>query len=59
MENVNQKLLEDFQKELSENDKKVKKEIYTKDRIEMSKEFAEFIKKNDCKVIKGGKNGKN
>lgn len=54
-----EELLKDLKKELKENDKLVKKEINTKDRVEMSKEFAEFIEKNNCKkVIGGGKNGK-
>ena len=53
-----EELLNDFKKELEENDNKVAKEINSKDRVEMSKEFAEFIKKNKCKTIKGGKNGK-
>ena len=41
-----------------ENDKKVKEELYNKTEQEKLKEFADFIKINNCKVI-GGKNGKN
>lgn len=48
---------ETFVKELKENDKKVQKEINTKSREDMSKEFMNFAKTNKCKV-KGGKNGK-
>ena len=51
------KIYKDLQKEFKQNDKLVTKEINSKDRVEMSKEFAEFIKTNKCKVMKGGKNG--
>lgn len=53
---VNQ-LWEEFQKELIENDKKVKEEKLTKSQEEKLKEFEDFIKTNKCKVLKGGKNG--
>ncbi len=53
-----QDLWEEFQKELKENDKKVKEEINKKSDKEKAKEFAMFIKNNNCKVIGGGKNGK-
>ncbi|MBQ8615689.1 MAG: hypothetical protein IJ415_03905 [Clostridia bacterium] len=53
-----EELLKDFQKELEENDKKVAQEINKKTDEEKAKEFAMFIKKNKCKVIGGGKNGK-
>ena len=43
-----------FQNELTENDKKVAKDEQKKTQIQLSKEFAEFIKNNNCK-IKGGK----
>ncbi len=44
------KEIEDFKKELEENDKKVEKELKTNDREKMSKEFISFIKKNNCKL---------
>ena len=43
-------LLKDFLAELAENDKKVQEELYKKDRKEMSDEFVDFVKKNDCKL---------
>ena len=52
-----EQLFEDFKKELMENDKKVEKEINMKSAEEKAKEFALFIKNNNCKVM-GGKNGK-
>ena len=52
-------LLESFKQELEANDALVEKEIYTKDRIEMSKEFATFIMQNKCKTLKRSKGGKN
>lgn len=52
-----EQLLEEFKKELAENDKKVKQEINKKTDIEKAKEFAKFIKDNKCKIM-GGKNGK-
>ena len=54
-------LLEEYKQELEKNDAIVEKELYTKDRTEMSKEFATFIMANNCKTLKrrkGGKNGK-
>lgn len=54
-------ILKQFQKELKINDKKVKKEINTKTRIEMSNDFTNFVKINNCKVKGkkvGGKNDK-
>lgn len=51
-------IFKEFKKELAENDKKVQQEIYTKTDVEKAKEFAKFIKDNNCKVMKGGKNGK-
>ena len=50
-------IFKEFKKELAENDKKVQQEIYTKTDEQKSKEFARFIKDNNCKVMKGGKNG--
>lgn len=58
MKKTPEQLWEKFQKELTENDKKVQEEIYLKTDEEKSKEFAKFIKDNNCKVIGGGKNGK-
>ena len=46
---MNQKL-DEFIKELAENDKKVKEELYKKDRKQMSEEFVDFVKKNNCKL---------
>ena len=52
-------ILKNFQTELKQNDKKVQNEINTKTRDDMSKEFADFVKANKCK-IKGKKaSGKN
>jgi len=56
-------ILNEFKKELEENDKLVNKEINKKNRQDMSKEFVEFVGKNNCKIAsnsknKGGKNGK-
>lgn len=53
-----EQIWEEFQKELKENDKKIQKEINKKTDEEKAKEFAKFIKENNCKVMKGGKNGK-
>lgn len=50
-----EQIWEEFQKELKENDKKVKEEISQKSDEEKAKEFAIFIKQNKCKVFKGGK----
>ena len=57
MKKTPEKLWEEFQKELAENDKKVKAEINTKTDEQKAKDFGNFIKSNKCKV-KGGKNGK-
>ena len=57
MKKTPEKIWEDFQKELAENDKKVEAEINTKTDEQKAKEFMNFIKSNKCKV-KGGKNGK-
>ena len=54
-------IVKDFQKELKENDKKVQKEINTKSREEMNKDFVNFVKVNNCKIKgkkAGGKNDK-
>lgn len=59
MKKTPEQLWEEFQQELAENDKKVAAEINTKSDEEKAKEFAKFIKENKCKVMKGGKNGKN
>ena len=59
MKKTQEQIWEEFQKELKENDKKVQKEINIKSDEKKAKEFAEFIKNNNCKIIKGGKNGKN
>ena len=55
-----QTILNEYKKELKENDLKVQKEINTKSRAEMSKDFVNFVKKNNCKIkdMKGDKNGK-
>ena len=63
MAKTSEEILKEFQKELMENDKLVQQEINTKDRDELNKEFVEFVKKNNCKIMKetknkGGKNGK-
>ena len=55
MKKTQEQIWEEFQKELKENDKKVKQEANTKSEIEKAKEFAMFIKQNNCKVVKGGK----
>jgi len=57
MKKTLEEILEDFQTELKENDKKVKAEINKKTDNEKAKEFAMFIKNNKCKIM-GGKNGK-
>ncbi|MBO5954566.1 MAG: hypothetical protein J6Q13_01195 [Clostridia bacterium] len=57
MKKTVEQILEEFQKELKENDKKVQEDINKKTDEEKAKEFAMFIKKNKCKVV-GGKNGK-
>lgn len=44
------KEIEDFKKELEENDKKVQQELKENDRAKMSEEFVAFIKKNNCKM---------
>ena len=54
-------IIKDFEKELKQNDKKVQQEINTKNREEMSKDFVNFVKANNCKIKDkkvGGKNGK-
>ena len=43
-------ILKEFQNELKANDKKVEKEINKKCRIEMGKDFANFVKTNNCKI---------
>ena len=58
MKKTPEQIWEEFQKELKENDKKVKKEINKKSVEEKAEEFAKFIKDNNCKIMKGGKNGK-
>jgi len=58
MNKTPEKKWKEFQKELKENDEKVKKEINNKTDKEKAKEFAMFIKKNNCKVTGGGKNGR-
>jgi len=58
MNKTPEQIWEEFQKELKENDEKVKKEINNKTDKEKAKEFAMFIKKNNCKVTGGGKNGR-
>lgn len=57
MKKTPEKLWEEFQKELKENDKKVQEEMNTKTDEQKAKDFGNFIKSNKCKV-KGGKNGK-
>lgn len=56
-------ILKELQKEFKENDKIVEKEINSKDRETMSKEFVEFVNSNKCKIankkaVRGGKNDK-
>lgn len=58
MKKTPEQIWEEFQKELEENDKKVQEITNKKSDEEKAKDFAMFIKKNACKVIKGGKNGK-
>ena len=58
MKKTPEQILEEFQKELKENDKKVQETLNKKTDEEKAKELAMFIKKNNCKVIGGGKNGK-
>ena len=53
-----EEIFKNFKKELEVNDKKVNEEINKKTDEEKAKEYAMFIKKNNCKVIGGGKNGK-
>ena len=55
MKKTPEQIWNDFKKELNENDKKVQEEIKGKSDVQLSKEFAEFIKINKCKVFKGGK----
>ena len=55
MKKTPEQIWDEFQKELKENDKKVKEEINKKSDEEKAKEFAMFIKANNCKVFKGGK----
>lgn len=50
-------VVKEFEKELKENDKKVKNELKHKTREELNSEFVNFVKTNKCK-IKGGKNGR-
>lgn len=50
-----QQLYEEFEKELKINDELVAKN--KKSDIEKAKDFADFIKNNNCKTL-GGKNGK-
>ena len=57
MKKTVEQLLDEFKKELAENDKKVQAEISKKSDTQKAKEFAMFIKNNKCKTI-GGKNGK-
>ncbi len=58
MNKTPEQIWEEFQKELANNDKKVQEEINKKTDEQKAKEFAKFIKENNCKVMKGGKNGK-
>ena len=54
-------ILKEFQEELKINDKKVQQEIKTKSKEEMSKDFTNFVKNNNCKIKgkkAGGKNDK-
>lgn len=48
--------LNEFLKELAVNDKKVQAELAQKSREELSREFVDFVNKNNCK-IKGDKHG--
>jgi len=41
---------EQFINELAENDRKVQEDLYKKDRKELSKEFVDFVKQNNCKL---------
>lgn len=63
MAKIYESILKEFQKELNVNDQKVQKEINTRNRVEMSKEFVEFVKNNNCKIMgnkqkRGSKNDK-
>lgn len=58
MKKTPEQLWKEFQTELKKNDKKVLEEINLKTDEEKAKDFAKFIKENNCKIIKGGKNGK-
>lgn len=58
MKKTPEQIWEEFQNELAENDKKVQEESNKKTDEQKAKEFAKFIKENNCKTIKGGKNGK-
>ena len=58
MKKTPEQLWAEFQKELAENDKKVQQEASKKTDEQKAKEFAIFIKTNKCKVMEGGKNGK-
>ena len=58
MKKTVEQMLKEYQQELIENDKKVQTDINKKTDEEKAKEFAMFIKKNNCKVLGGSKNGK-
>ncbi len=44
------KLYQDFQKELAENDRLVEKEMETKTRAQIFEDYNNFIKQNHCKI---------
>ena len=58
MKKTPEQIWEEFQKELKENDKKVQEDLKNKTDKQKAKEFAIFIKKNNCKIAGGDKNGK-
>ncbi len=58
MNKTPEEILSELKKEFAENDKKCKEEINKKTDEEKAKEFAMFIKKNQCKVIGGGQKWK-
>ena len=49
------KLYSEFQKSIEENDKLTQEEMATKSRLQLTEEYNQFIKKNNCK-IKGQNN---
>lgn len=50
-------IYEEFDAELKANDKLVAQEMKTRKKSEMTLDFVNFIKQNNCKIM-GAKNGK-